>query len=143
MIPFTNDHDGMITHEDDVFAMRNIDALQLGDKVIAYDRDGDLVEATVISLFRHFMKPTIRIQGSHGMHLICTKEHPFKVPGGPDEFMKAEELQVGDSLLDDLGNIVRVTEVEDAGQANVFNIEVGTWNTYIANGVRVHNIDKG
>ncbi len=128
---------------DTVTGTREIQDLRLRDDVVAYDRNGELVPGEVVSLFTHANRECVEVDVEARGPMVCTLEHPFKVPGGPDEFTPAGQLKEGDILLSMDGSPLKILSVRPAGFHDVHNIEVATVNTYIANGVRVHNADKG
>jgi hypothetical protein len=68
-----------------------------------------------------------------------TGEHPFLTPSG--FYIKADSLEKGSPLVGADGETVDVLDVVFGGdKEDVFNFEVGDLHTYVAAGLRVHNI---
>jgi len=119
---------------------RNIETLQLGDKVMAFDADnGEKVPCDVVGRFAHRLVPVWRLNGD----TLCTPGHRFFAQFGENGwgFWPLEEIPIGGRIMDANGGEIVVERIEDAGERrDVFNITVERLHTYIANGHRVHNI---
>lgn len=125
---------------------RAIEALRLGDSVLAFDVDkGALAASPVTHTFVH--------PDSDGLVIIngrlrATANHPFYANG---RWVRADELGVGDTLVTlpagatalASGSDVRAMSVSSLAfepeRATTYNIEVADQHTYFAGGALVHN----
>ncbi len=118
---------------------RNIETIQLGDRVMAFDADnGEQVPCEVISRFAHRNKPIWCLNDS----THCTPNHRFFAKFGANGwgFWPLEEIPIGGIIAAGDGSEVVAQTISDVGRrADVFNIEVERLHTYIADGYRVHN----
>lgn len=78
----------------------------------------------------------------NGKEIITTETHPLYVKD--KGFINAEELNVGDELLDSSGNILLLESLETEltnNSTTVYNFQVEDFHTYYVgeNGVCVHN----
>jgi hypothetical protein len=141
---------------------KNIEDIQIGDTVLAYDINatgtltfpGVLVEKTVTKTFIHTwaqsgsVSPLIIIKHEHGT-LTTTTNHeiltPSKQTPGLDQgaelgFAMASMLEVGDIIYTADGVESKILEITAGAPYDlVYNFEVSDVHTYIADGVRVHN----
>jgi len=74
--------------------------------------------------------------------LEITLEHPMLVKrNGQYSFVRANDVLVGDSLLDEYGQWIEITSKVRVDQTvNVVNINVESQDTYFASGYLVHNL---
>jgi hypothetical protein len=74
--------------------------------------------------------------------LEITLEHPMLVQrNGQYSFVRANDVLVGDSLLDEYGQWIEITsKVRVDETVNVVNINVESQDTYFASGYLVHNL---
>ncbi len=120
-----------------------IEALATGDEVLAVNRDGQTVRTTVRTIFVS-RNSVIRIETSGGP-LVVTKEHPVNLSGG--RFRQAGDLRPGDRIVKwKDGRLVaktirKIFPAEDEGM--VFNLQVDEPNTFVAEGIVVHNKGGG
>ena len=116
-----------------------IETLASGDEVLAVNRDGRTVRATVKTIFIS-KSPVLRIGIGRGT-FVATEEHPVSLSGG--RFQSAGELLPGERIVKwKDGRLVarRVRKVSSpAGDELVFNLQVDAPNTFIAEGIVVHN----
>ena len=141
---------------------KNIEDIQIGDTVLAYDINatgtitfpGVLVEKTVTQTFTHTwaqsgsVSPLIIIKHEHGT-LTTTTNHeiltPSKQTPGLDQgaelgFAMASMLEVGDIIYTADGVESKILEITPGQPYDlVYNFEVSDVHTYIADGIRVHN----
>jgi intein/homing endonuclease len=130
---------------------RPIEAVRVGDRVLAYDPDGDqgrgrLADTVVTKVLVHleWSAPMVRVNG-----IRVTANHRFYVDG---DWIHAGELELGDALLtldvrertSSLGGTVTslIAEPETPGAEPVYNLEVEAYHDYFAGGVLVHNGGK-
>lgn len=119
-------------------SQKNIEEIGLGDQILTFENEHAkrLVEAEVIETFDHLVPEYWVING----HLKVTPEHRVFVNNG---WQMIGEARVGDYLVDDSGQLVRIESIERVRElVKVYNFHVEDYHTYIANGLYVHN-DKG
>ena len=124
---------------------KNIEDIIVGDEVIGW-KDGERSNGSVIAL-----KPTIL--GERKLHIIneletrFTDEHPFLTEDGwksirPEDGTEYGILKVGDkiNLNEEWVEIQTLSEIEGEGYDQpVYNFTVEDINSYIADGIIVHN----
>jgi hypothetical protein len=122
-----------------------IEALEIGDLVLAYDeRAARVVVRPVTATFVHQDHPIGVLTTSDGRNLGVTANHPIYVPD-EGRYADAGELR-GDERLLGLHPGARITSTIAAGYAiapgaleTVYNITVAGEHNYFAEGVLVHN----
>jgi len=124
--------------------IKNIEDIVVGDEVVGWNGENrDTGKVTDIH-------PTIlgdrKLYGINGMDLRFTIEHPFLTKDGwksvqPDKGTEYGNLVVGDEINIETDWIVIESIDEYDGDFNqpVYNFTVETLNSYIANGIVVHN----
>ena len=121
----------------------SIETLATGDEVFAVDADGRTVRTGVKVLFVS-RSPVVRIRTGEEV-LAATEEHPVSI--GRGRFRQAGNLQPGDCILKWRdGRLVerRVHGISHPlGDELVFNLQVEAPNTFIADGIVVHNKGGG
>lgn len=111
-----------------------IDALAVGDQVIAYDPVTKEERAVpVLKLFTSTDEKTLILINDE---LFVTPSHPFYSRRG---WLPAGELVVGDELLTQTGWVTVDSLTRKANSAPVYNIEVDGPHTFYAAGYLVHN----
>ena len=143
--------------------LKNIEEIQVGDEVWAYDEtNGEVGLKPVINTFNRTTDLLVKIE-IDGEIITATPEHPFYANG---DWKAAGLLETGDNILLFSGKLATVKEVKYEGahapvsvvDANfeetelieensikVFNFKVEEWHTYFVGKSRtlVHNTDKG
>lgn len=137
-----------------------IEALVVGDEVYAFDISslepgeieypGAVQHGTVTQVFKHsfgevgYTSPLLILVHERG-ELKVTGNHYILTPSRQSKdvevgFCRADELQVGDVLYTEYGQETKITAIQ-AGETYdyVYNLEVNSQHTYIANKIRVHN----
>lgn len=117
---------------------KNIEDVRIGDTILTRtsDRSNLLVEDTVTKIFRHVVNDYLTINNT----LHITPVHRIFVN---NEWKEAKQIRIGDNLLDEYGNFITVTSIEQQrGLFVVYNLETKTQHTFFANGFYVHN-EKG
>lgn len=116
-----------------------IEDLAVGDEITAVGPDGRPVAAQVTGVFLS-RGQILRLGTDRGL-LTTTSEHPIGVTGGG--FRMAGDLHQGDRILRwEEGHLIaeRITGVLPSSVPELlFNLEVSYPNTFIAEGVLVHN----
>jgi len=108
--------------------------IQVGDMVLSRDESGEDVWVTV--------EETYKAVHPHGYFLIngtlgVTAEHPFRVG---DEWVQAQDLLLGDQLIDVDGRVTAVESIEEVQKGvRVYNINTRDTHTFFAGGFWVHN----
>ncbi len=117
---------------------KNIEDVQVGDKILtrASDTSPQLVTDTVTNTYRHAVTDYLTINNS----LNVTWIHRIFINNAWHE---AKDARIGDTLLDENGNSVKITSITPhLGQFVVYNLTTSRYHTFFANGFYVHN-DKG
>ncbi|MDD2653582.1 MAG: polymorphic toxin-type HINT domain-containing protein, partial [Candidatus Omnitrophica bacterium] len=111
-----------------------IEKVKVGDEVLSFDENKNLLVAdTVKQAFIHKANEYFILNGS----LRVTGEHPFYSNG---EWIKVNELKIGDSIKDKEGNLKKITDIQKVkADVLVYNLEVNPYHTYFADGFLVHN----
>jgi hypothetical protein len=118
-----------------------IEDLRVGDLVWAWQEDGNnLALKPIVALHQHQTDALVALHiGSEVIR--ATPEHPFLLIN--NEWKLAGQLVIGDELMrsDGVGLPVRGVEHETEQSAQVYNIEVADWPTYLVGEwlVVVHN----
>jgi len=114
---------------------KSIESVAVGDSVAtrADESDPTLRDGSVAETFRHEVDGYLVIDGS----LRVTPEHAVFANG---RWATAGELRVGDSLLGIDNGWRRISSIERRDErVTVYNLSVGTYHTYFADGNYVHN----
>lgn len=115
-----------------------ISDLKPGDTVISFDNDGNLYLDIVSNIFHYENKVVSKYIFENNNWLEATSEHPVLTQNGI--FVEIGKLSIGDSVVQMDGTFLKIIEIHKSFKnCDVFNLEVLTNHTYIANGVRVHN----
>ena len=121
----------------------SIETLASGDEVLAVDTDGRTVRTSVKVLFIS-KSPVVQIRTGKEV-LSATEEHPISI--GRGRFRQAVNLRPGDRILKwKDGRLVKrkVHGISHpVGDELVFNLQVEAPNTFIADGIVVHNKGGG
>jgi len=113
-----------------------INELKDGDKIIAFDEFGVLRESFVTKTFIHDAGEVYLYEFENGTRIESTNNHPFYTSKG---FIEIGSLNIGDSVIDLSGMEIKLIGITKIQSQPVYNIEVDTYHTYIANNFRVHN----
>lgn len=112
--------------------------ISLGEYVKAFDNHGNFVTSRVIGLHQSIAKEALKIDFADGQSTGVTANHPYWVVD--EVFTPISQLsQVWH--WDDVWmvrKIVRQTPI--VGEVIVYNLEIETHQTYVANGDAVHNL---
>ena len=129
---------------------KNIEDVQVGDIVLAFDTQGTIVERAVTSTSKHTweetgsVSPLLIITHEQGV-LTTTVNHEIRTPSrqtllSDPGFARADQLQVGDTIYLHDGTATTITEILPGPAYDfVYNFEVDEVHTYIADNIRVHN----
>jgi Ca2+-binding RTX toxin-like protein len=111
-----------------------IEAIAVGDKVMAFDGHGGLEPRAVTHLFRHENREVLEVAG-----VAVTGLHRFFTDGG--EWVPAQELNGVHRLVKADGSTHPVgTVIKSDKLQTVYNFTVEGLHTYVAGGWRVHNV---
>jgi len=132
--------------------IKNIEDVEEGDKVITFNHDTDAAEyKEVIELMFKEKENVVKYTFENGSELTGTKDHPLYVVGKgyasflpnqtlEDSGLTVEQIEVGDEVLhiDNYG--VTITEIQDVGFEDVYNLKkVKDNHNFYANDFLVHN----
>ncbi|HXV26995.1 MAG TPA: polymorphic toxin-type HINT domain-containing protein [Candidatus Paceibacterota bacterium] len=117
---------------------RAIEDIRPGDEIITRTADGRLVPQRVVRTTTHMIPGYLVING----HIRVTANHPIFVNG---DWLPAGRIRTGDVMTAADGSAVPVTDVHHVTDERVrtYNFEVQPAHTYVAEGVWVHNQEKG
>ena len=132
--------------------IKNIEDVKEGEKVITFNHDSDTAEyKEVIELMFKEKENVVKYTFENGSELTGTKDHPLYVVGKgyasflpnqtlEDSGLKVEQIEVGDEVLhiDNYG--VTISEIQDVGFEDVYNLKkVKDNHNFYANDFLVHN----
>jgi uncharacterized protein YfaS (alpha-2-macroglobulin family) len=119
---------------------KNIEDIKVGDQILTLKDAASrkLVPAVVQGVSQHQVDEYLVINDSLGV----TPEHKIFLNG---EWNYAGNAKVGDSLLlkNNVPEIITSILSKKIARITVYNIVVGTYHTYFADGYFVHNAEKG
>ncbi|HXI83767.1 MAG TPA: TIM44-like domain-containing protein [Verrucomicrobiae bacterium] len=121
-----------------------IHEIRIGDKLLAFTPDGQVVRTTVRNILTHEVDEYLEVTTERTL-LRVTVEHPFYV--GEGTFKTLEALNVGDSVYAYDGHglsaqkIISIVRVRS--HTRVYNLQTDAPNTFFANSVAVHNKGGG
>jgi hypothetical protein len=117
-----------------------IEDIRVGDVIVTLksEKSDKKVEAVVQGVSSHYVSEYLVINDS----LEVTPEHRLFVNG---EWKEAGRIQEGDTLIGKNGENQKINSISivRGSKIPVYNIIVGTYHTYFANGLYVHNEEKG
>ena len=115
----------------------SIELVQVGDKVLAFDEDGNLHTSKVTKVHYHpEPQPILRVKFWKGDVFITPNHWVLNQYGS---FIEVGALSDHDALVDGMGHLRPITGSEWVFNRPVWNLTVETHHTFIANGIRVHN----
>jgi DNA repair protein RadD len=119
---------------------KSIEDYKIGDPVNSFNEStGKLEEAKVTHTFKNKApERLIEVKTVNGHTLVGTYNHPFFTKRG---WISAVNLTTDDEVLQDNLNWTRIDDVtvQDSTDGFTYNLEVTPNNTYVANGIVVHN----
>ncbi len=120
----------------------SIENLKVGDLVYSYNETTKEIEVSSIrETFIHQVREYLEVTLETGKTIKVTKEHPFYNPE-TDKWQIIGEFKVGDSVMDDNGNKVKIATIKNTGEDTiVYNLEVdGNHNYFVTkDNILVHN----
>ncbi len=117
---------------------KNIEDVKNGDKILTRisDQSPQLTIDTVVKTYYHAVTDYLTINNS----LNVTWVHRIYLNGS---WREAKEAKIGDTLLDENGNSVKITSITPhLGQFAVYNLTTARYHTFFTDGFYVHN-EKG
>jgi len=112
---------------------KNIEDLEVGDKLASYDIDSKVSTTTEV-VFLHSAKENHVI--SINDTLIVADDHRVYCNG---VFIKAKEVKIGDTLLNEKDEYVKVYSIQEIGIDTVYPISLKPFNVFFAGGYLIHN----
>ena len=125
------------------FGPRPIETLQVGAPVVSFDDVGDLHNDQISETHDHAdeLHPLLEI-GLEGRHpFVVTPNHFLLTP--ENLFREAHGFNVGDHLVKADGTLALIVSVRELVPQPVRNLSVARHRTFIADGIRVHNLGGG
>lgn len=121
-----------------------ISDIVVGDKVIAFTKDNDLVDDEVTQVHMHAGSRStdymVKLILQNGKEITATSNHPIYMPEH-NGFKWAGMFEHGELVMLKDGMMFAIDTVEVLGEITepVYNFEVKDTHTYIAEDIRVHN----
>ncbi len=119
---------------------RPIEEIAVGDKVLAF-ADDNIVRTAVENVYKK--KDRLMVIRTNKGRLTATSEHPLLTPDGFREVRKLKKGMEVAVLIEGRRRWARISSIKPGGVAIVYNLEVGTPHTFIADGFIVHNKGGG
>jgi len=118
---------------------KNIEDVQIGDIVKAYDEITQTVKNSVVTkVYHHAVEEMSDYYMIINNKLRVTPNHVMYVNGG---WYAAENIKIGDILLDIEGEEIKVTSIEKVYEKQqTYNLEIKEYHTYYAENILVHNV---
>ena len=111
---------------------KNIETLNVGDKIISAEN----IERVVTRVYKRMADDTRLLRFSNGVELYTTDNHPIMcLKGG---FVAAADLKLGTVVRTTYGTTVLTASIPQEPY-EVYNLTIERDNSYIANGIKVHN----
>jgi predicted lipid-binding transport protein (Tim44 family) len=115
-----------------------------GDKILAFNDDGKVLETSVQRVMTHLVDEYNEVR-TDSIILHVTAEHPFFVGNGT--FKTVGSLNAGDVIYAIDGNHLSPQRIQGIRKITestlVYNLQTDLPNTYFANGIAVHNKGGG
>lgn len=107
----------------------------MGDRVMAYDEVNKVFTPSIVNrTYAHQASEYLVINGV----MRITPNHQVITPEG--DWVPIADLAIGDEMVGPDGLPVRITSTESVTtDVPVYNLEIDVYQTYIADGVVVHN----
>jgi hypothetical protein len=123
--------------------LRPIDAIEIGDKVWAYNEETEekSLQAVVHLIRGEGTKELVVLQLVSGETITATSGHPFYLPN-QDKWVEAGKLTINDVLQNLQSGLIGITSLRERSElATVYNLTVANDHTYyVGHGeVLVHN----
>lgn len=119
--------------------LKNIEEFRVGDEILTREKENSskIISTRVKRVSSHLVDGYLTING----HLNITTNHRLLING---IWKHAGEIKIGDILLDTDGNLEKVNSVIYVPEwLIVYNIELENYHTFFADGIYVHNEEKG
>jgi len=115
----------------------NIEDINIGDLVVAFDDKGNLHSSRVLSTHIHYNFDIYEYSLWGGNKLYATSNH--WVLTSENFFCQIGEINESLALVNSSNLLVPIIESKYIGKGTVYNLTVEKYHTYIANNIRVHN----
>ncbi len=113
-----------------------IEDIEVGDAVATWKEGGPVEAGVVKALIRGDTDELMEIS-YQDKTIRCTPAHRFHTPNG---WVEAANLKGGDTVFDGKGESIKIGNVKYfKWNGPVFNLTMGPFPHYVANGLRVHN----
>lgn len=127
------------------YRKKNIEDLEVGEYVCCLDYDNTFTTQKIINIWNNGERECLKIKytiiGSDIIgNLICTYDHLILTISS--EWVRAENLCVGDVLAGFNHIQCMITDIDVAGRCTVYDIEVENCHNFIANEICVHNCSE-
>ena len=117
-----------------------IEDCQIGDEVLCYTPDGEVLTRPIMEKYTHGKQELI--QFVCGLKkLTLTPNHWVLKSDGQYDY--AENFEKGDGLLDVKGDTHKILQIDSSPSEIVYTLSVQDYATFFAEGFRVHNKGGG
>lgn len=146
---YVDAYSAVITDEcfvaDTIVGTKKICDVKVGDWVPSFDPVTFVVtyEMVIATSSKTFEGELIEVKTKSGEKALCTPNHPFLTD--KNKFTPAGELKEGDTVYFALNDVLKKTKIKSINSLKVvkplilYNLQVVKNQTYIANGIAVHN----
>ena len=117
-----------------------IEDCQIGDKVLCYTPDGEVLARPIIETYTHGKQELLQFVFG-ASKLTLTPNHWVLKEDGQYDY--ASEFEKGDYLLDLKSDKQKILEINSLPAEIVYTLTVKDYHTFFANGFRVHNKGGG
>jgi predicted phage tail protein len=114
-----------------------IESIQIGDKVLSFNSDGDLQESVVLDLIRHEPLEVWKYTFWGRVSVEATPSH--WILNQFNTFAEIGNLTEEDCVINHDGHLLPLISAVRVKDQVTYNLSVSPNHTYIANGIRVHN----
>lgn len=117
-----------------------INELRQGDVLLTLDKDNNSVATTVKEVITHNVNNNILQLTINNRQYYVTQEHPFFTNNG---IKAAKDLNIGDCIIGICNSYVQDKSVYTSSKPiKVYNLACEPYNTYLVDGMLVHNCDS-
>jgi hypothetical protein len=125
--------------------VRPIESLRTGDVILTLDEKNDLVRGRIVALSAAPARSWLRVTLQDGTQVQVTDAHPLAMHNKTDKSLswaEARSVRVGDSLVTEHGAQTARKIERLHGLTTVFDLTVEPHESFLADGVLVHNKRK-
>ena len=117
-----------------------IEDISESDIVLSFKKFGQLGPATVTEIFHHEEDSVLEVTHQRGTIMVTPNHWMY---GSDGLFKEMQEFDLGDELVLENGSPTTIRKIKQIKNAPVYTFTVAETQTYMANGLRVHNKGGG